>query len=229
MGRECQFETWNHPLELSGETGRFNIYVVVGDPRIGAEHAHVTLMLGHNVEVYSDVDQLLLGRPKPGVILVHQSGEDQSMGAIVRHLAERGIGWPVIVTAVEPAPEEIVAAIKAGALDYLGLPLEPEKLARSLDRVLVEAEERARDRLRLFEARTRVEGLTKREREVLERMAIGNSNKGIARELGISPRTVEIHRANMMIKIRANHATEAIRVWLQANLDSTAEAVDPPN
>jgi DNA-binding CsgD family transcriptional regulator len=62
--------------------------------------------------------------------------------------------------------------------------------------------------------------LSKREREVLELLSLGSSNKIIARELSISPRTVEIHRANMMTKLRAGHAAEAVRLWLQSGLEA---------
>jgi DNA-binding CsgD family transcriptional regulator len=62
--------------------------------------------------------------------------------------------------------------------------------------------------------------LSKREREVLELLALGSSNKLIARELSISPRTVEIHRSNMMTKLRAGHAAEAVRLWLQSGLEA---------
>ena len=60
--------------------------------------------------------------------------------------------------------------------------------------------------------------LSKRERQVLELLARGSSNKLIARELSISPRTVEIHRANMLNKIGANHTSEAIRIAIEASL-----------
>ena len=58
-------------------------------------------------------------------------------------------------------------------------------------------------------------------REVRELLAVGSSNKLIARELGISPRTVEIHRSNMMGKLRAGHSAEAVRFWLEADLETT--------
>ena len=66
--------------------------------------------------------------------------------------------------------------------------------------------------------RSRIDALSVREREVLDWLAMGSSNKAIARELEISPRTVEIHRANMMTKLGANHAAEAVRLKLEANL-----------
>jgi DNA-binding NarL/FixJ family response regulator len=72
--------------------------------------------------------------------------------------------------------------------------------------------------LREAVARSRIERLTPREREVLSGVAGGLSNRAIAEQLAISPRTVEIHRANMLQKIGANHTSEAIRVAIEAAL-----------
>jgi DNA-binding CsgD family transcriptional regulator len=70
----------------------------------------------------------------------------------------------------------------------------------------------------MIEARGRIENLSAREREVLDWLAQGSSNKAIARELQISPRTVEIHRANMMAKLGASHAADAVRLRIEADI-----------
>jgi FixJ family two-component response regulator len=76
----------------------------------------------------------------------------------------------------------------------------------------------------MIEARDRISTLSTREREVLDWLAEGSSNKAIARELDISPRTVEIHRANMMNKLGARHAAEAVRLRLEAKLEPKLRA-----
>ena len=76
----------------------------------------------------------------------------------------------------------------------------------------------------MIEARDRISKLSAREREVLDWLAEGSSNKAIARELEISPRTVEIHRANMMNKLGARHAAEAVRLRLEAKLEPRLRA-----
>jgi two-component system, LuxR family, response regulator FixJ len=75
-------------------------------------------------------------------------------------------------------------------------------------------------RLREVMARSRVQKLTPREREVLAGMADGLSNRLIGDRLAISPRTVEIHRANMLNKLGANHTSEAIRIAVEASITS---------
>ncbi len=72
--------------------------------------------------------------------------------------------------------------------------------------------------LREARARSRVQRLTRREREVLAGVAVGMSNRLIGEQLDISPRTVEIHRANMLTKIGAQHTSEAIRIAIEASL-----------
>jgi len=71
----------------------------------------------------------------------------------------------------------------------------------------------------MIKARTRIANLSTREREVLHWLAEGSSNKAIARELDISPRTFEIHRANMMAKLGAKHAAEAVRLRLESDME----------
>jgi FixJ family two-component response regulator len=202
---------------------RLVIHVVDGDCRSRAEHARLVLALGHHPEVYADLDELLDRLPETGVVLVRQNAAGCDIEALFRRLEEESIWLPVIVAATDPGAAQVVAAIKSGALDFLPLPIAPGHLARSLGRVMDEAAVHGRTRQLLVDARRRVASLSRREREVIEWLSLGCSNKAIARELGISPRTVEIHRANMMVKFGARHAAEAIRVWLQAGLESTIQ------
>lgn len=100
------------------------------------------------------------------------------------------------------------------------MPLDPARLDRCLNGILAEAQVFKEARKRMIEARNRISNLSVREREVLDWLAEGSSNKAIARELDISPRTVEIHRANMMSKLGARHAAEAVRLKLEARMDT---------
>lgn len=215
MGREVQTGTRGGATQA----GRLTIHIVDDDSRARAEHARIVLMLGHHAEVYSSIDELLDQRPESGVILARQRVVGRNTNDLFAHLGEESIWPPVLVADADPTTEQVVEAIRSGALDYLRLPIESGHLARSLSRALAEAEAQGNGRRRQADARRRIGALSRREREVLEWLALGSSNKTIARELGISPRTVEIHRANMMGKLGAKHAAEAIRMWLQADLE----------
>ncbi|MXO59413.1 helix-turn-helix transcriptional regulator [Altererythrobacter salegens] len=205
---------------------RITLHIVDGNMRSRAEQARTAFALGHHAEVYDDLDELLAHPPKSGVLVVRQRTLDQSLSDLLDRLGEYGIWLPVIVCAPEPLLERVVQAIKQGALDYLQLPLEANQLSRSLSTVMREARSHSAARRRLIHARGKVASLSRREREVLEWLSEGSSNKLIARELAISPRTVEIHRANMMTKLGAGHAAEAVRMWIEARLEHSITLPD---
>jgi FixJ family two-component response regulator len=142
------------------------------------------------------------------------------MEALLEQLSEQGIWLPVVAASYSTDVHDAVAAIRGGAFDYLCLPLTAEALGRLVDHAMVEAARHIGARRRLVDARQRIGALSKREREVLDWLSEGCSNKAIARTLEISPRTVEIHRANMMDKLGASHAAEAVRLRLEAGLQS---------
>jgi FixJ family two-component response regulator len=198
------------------------IHFVEPDMRVRADLARATFALGHHAEVYADIEELADHPPRRGVVAVHDTGMPDGVRDILDFLAGRGIWLPLVAMDEAPVTGNVVAAIKAGALDYLVLPLDEPRLAAMLERIGDEARAHAEARRRMVEARGRIGVLSTREREVLDWLARGSSNKTIARELAISPRTVEIHRANMMSKLGAAHSAEAVRLRIEAKLEGTA-------
>ncbi|MGB3379240.1 MAG: LuxR C-terminal-related transcriptional regulator [Allopontixanthobacter sediminis] len=187
--------------------------------RVRAELARSAFALGHHAEVYADLDELTDHMPETGVLVVRDDPLAGGVAAVLARLAEHGHWLPLIATDTTPNPHRIVAAMKAGALDYLPLPLDARRFAASLEQIASDMANHGHARRRMVEARSRIAGLSAREREVLHWLAEGSSNKTIARELDISPRTVEIHRANMMAKLGAKHAAEAVRLRIEADMD----------
>lgn len=183
-----------------------------------AEFAQMSISMGHHCEVYESLADIFAYPPRHGIMVVND--EPAIGGGIVAALAElekHGVWLPVIAVGTMPNPSRIVDAIKAGALDYLTTPVDQARLERSLKRTEAEAERTSTVRRNRVLAQQKLENLSGRESQVLELLAEGSSNKQIARELDISPRTVEIHRANMMAKLGTSHAASAVRLKLEAS------------
>lgn len=200
-------------------TRKATLHFIDSCSRQRAELSRVGFALGHHCEVYGDLSDLSAHPPREGIIIARDTAEEGGVAMILDRLGRLGIWLPLIAVEIQPRPNRIVEAIKSGALDYLALPLDPERFTRCLTRIDKEAEQFGAARRRMIEARDRISTLSTREREVLDWLAEGSSNKAIARELDISPRTVEIHRANMMNKLGARHAADAVRLQLEAKLE----------
>lgn len=131
-----------------------------------------------------------------------------------RRLRDLDAGLPVIVMTGHGDVPLAVEALKAGAIDFIEKPFDDEVLLSAIRSALVR---RARDSerdARIAATRDRLNKLSDREREVLDRLVAGKANKVIAYELGISPRTVEVYRANVMTKMEADSLSDLVRMAL---------------
>ncbi|HYD23468.1 MAG TPA: LuxR C-terminal-related transcriptional regulator [Croceibacterium sp.] len=146
------------------------------------------------------------------------------------HRAENAVAalrarWPevpLVAYSIHPSPEKIVRAMLYGAQDYLEWPFDAHLLDQAFERLAHEAQKgshQATHETVTTAASAQVENLTPREREVLALLVQGMSNKSIGKTLGISPRTVEIHRGNMMRKLHAQSAADAVRIAIYAGVD----------
>lgn len=143
-------------------------------------------------------------------------------------LNARGIDLPMIFITGHGDVPSAVRAMRGGALDFLRKPFDAQALsARVRDALRMDAERRAA-RCRLASIRARAATLSKRERQVFERVAAGQANKSVAIDLGVSERTVEIHRSHVMRKMGAPNLAALVR--LKMALESAAgERVAPPD
>ena len=137
---------------------------------------------------------------------------------LMRRLKARGITIPVIVMTGHADVPLAVEAMKEGALDFIEKPFDDEVLLAAVRAALERQEETAQQGARAAELAARLHSLSDRERQVLELLVAGKANKVIAFELGISPRTVEIYRANVMSKMQAGSLSELVRMALLAGL-----------
>lgn len=135
-------------------------------------------------------------------------------------LNRRKSGLPVIVVTGHGDVPLAVRAMKAGAIDFLEKPFDEELLLSAVGRARAAADQ-ARSQTQTGELAARlIAQLTPRERDVLKQLVAGRSNKVIAYELSISPRTVEIHRAHLMDKMQARSLSDLIRMALAAGFGS---------
>lgn len=138
--------------------------------------------------------------------------------AVQREMAERGVALPVIVLTGHGDVAIAVQAMKGGAVDFLEKPFEKTQLLRALAVGFEQLEQRHAAEASAQEAALRIAALTPREQDVLRGLAEGLPNKTIAYDCGISPRTVEVHRANLMTKLEARSLSEALRLAFAAGL-----------
>lgn len=133
---------------------------------------------------------------------------------LLRKLKSDGITVPVIVMTGHGDVPLAVEAMKLGALDFVEKPFNDDALIASVRSALGEAKRHSVHEEERKEIDARLAQLTARERQVLDGLVGGQPNKVIAHELGISPRTVEIYRANVMTKMQANSLSELVRMAL---------------
>jgi two-component system response regulator FixJ len=125
---------------------------------------------------------------------------------------------PVIILTGHGDVPVAVEAMKGGAVEFLEKPYEKAALVRSIQNAFEQLENQSVSDLRSVEAQSKLTKLTPREREVLECLVDGLTNKAIADVLSISPRTIEIHRSNMMEKLEADSLSAALRIAFVAGV-----------
>jgi len=141
-----------------------------------------------------------------------------SGGDLLRRLRELKLGIPVIVITGRGDVPLAVEAMKIGALDFLEKPFDDEVLLASVRSALNQREQDQRRQGERNEIERRLAALSNRERDVLEGLVSGHANKQIAYDLGISPRTIEIYRANLMTKMQAASLSDLVRMALIAGI-----------
>ncbi len=160
------------------------------------------------------------GTAVPGCVVMDPFVGGVDVAALQERLAAPDIGMPCVIVTGHADIHSAVAAMRRGAIDYIAKPVDEDRLFAALATArhrLKQAQRRAATMRRVNAA---LNMLSTREREVLEGLTRGWSNKEIARRLSISARTVEIHRANLMDKLDANSLSQALRIAFIAQVCS---------
>jgi len=196
------------------------VYLVEKDRRQREEVAAILRACGLTVSAFVAAGPFLdrLAVLAPGCIVIGSGLGADGMMALLGELPVRGCFFPVVAMTPSDDVPAAVRAMKAGATDVVVRPIRPEELSVAVLGALATL---ARARHRQSNAgalRVRLALLTRRERQVMEGMVRGEVNKSIANQLGISPRTVEVHRARVMEKLACRSLPEIVRFALQAGL-----------
>jgi two-component system response regulator FixJ len=195
------------------------IVFVVDDDRAMRDSLRWLLeSIGLSVRTYATAADFLSDHDpaQPGCLVLDVRMPGMSGLDLQTELAKRGSELPTIVVTGHAEVAMAVRAVKAGALDFIEKPFSDQLL---LDRVrqALEIDRQSREvRVRREDARRRLASLSAREREVLTLVAAGKANKEIAAALGLSPKTVEVHRAHVMSKMAVDSLAELIQVAILA-------------
>lgn len=194
------------------------IYVIDDDAAMRASLAFLLEAAGMKVRTFESAQQFLgdIDRLMPGCIVTDVRMPEVSGLDLLRGLREREVIHPVIVITGHGDVPLAVEAMRAGAANFIEKPFAEEDLLHAIRSALADGEQTLQDREERERLRAVLDGLSPRERDVLQGVIDGKLNKVIAHELGISPRTVEVYRANMMLKTGAKGLSDLVRTVILA-------------
>lgn len=167
----------------------------------------------HTIKSYASAQEFLdTYDQRPGCLLLDVRMPEINGLALQQIMQERDIRLPVIILTGHGDVPMAVSAMKNGALDFLEKPFDDDVLLKLVDKGMQEAEQRFSEQSQELELREFYDTLSRREREVMELVVAGNSNREIAETLGISPKTVEVHRSRVMSKMRAENLAQLVQM-----------------
>ena len=197
------------------------IYVVDDDEAVRDSLRWLIASVDLHVETYASANEFLdtFEPGQPGCLLVDVRMPGMSGLELQRHLAGRAADLPVIIITGHGDVQMAVNAMKAGAFDFVEKPFNDQPLLNLVQRAVEHSYENAREHARRDQIRDGLEKLTFRERQIMDMIVAGESNKNIAIGLQITPKTVEAHRAKVMVKMQATSLADLIKRIISLNAD----------
>lgn len=192
------------------------VHVIDDDAAVRQSLAFLLSTAGFAVRVHESAAGFLAALPttKAGCIVTDVRMPEMDGIELQRRLRMSKVAVPVIVITGHGDVALAVEAMKAGAVDFIEKPFDDEVLVGAIRSALARRAEDAKGEARAAEVRGRLQLLSSREREVMDGLVAGKANKIIAHDLGISPRTVEVYRANLMTKMQADSLSDLVRMVL---------------
>lgn len=197
------------------------IHIVDDEEPVRKSLAFLLTMSGHAARVHESATAFLgvAAGLRNACLITDLRMPDMSGVELLRRLNEAGHMLPAIVITGHGDVPMAVEAMKAGALDFIEKPFSESVLLEAIARAVAQLDKQPREGASAADIRRRLEQLSERERQVMKRIVAGLPNKTIAYELDISPRTVEVHRANVMMKMQAKNLPELVRMVLTTEDD----------
>ena len=201
-------------------TGGFRICVVDDDEAVRDSLQALLESRGHSVKTFATAADFLAGDPdgQPDCAIVDLQMPGMDGMTLLSRLKASGAPFPVIMVTGHGDVARAVQAMKAGAADFIEKPYANDAILNVIRQVVDRSAIADSSGQQRAGALARIASLTPREHEVLERLVAGHPNKIIAYQLGISPRTVEIHRANLVKKMQADSLSHLVRLALAAGI-----------
>lgn len=215
-------------------SGRQTVHVVDDDPDVLRSLGQLLLAAGFDPVLYETPFALLeaVDRLADGCVLLDVRMPRMDGLQVQERLHELGSRSPVIFITGQGKIPMVVRAMKCGAVDFIEKPFDDDRLLSSIRSALALAARRNRHQATI-EAAQRIATLSRRERQVLDGLMAGQANKALARDFGLSVRTVEVHRARMLERLGTRSLAEAIRLAVIATLGpreaAAASRKSPPD
>lgn len=194
----------------------YTIYIVEDDPSVRDSLGLLLGIRGHSVALFADAESLLNAyRPDwCGCLLIDIRMPGMDGLALQKHLLETGCRMPVIVMTGHGDVVSARDAFRAQAVDFLEKPIDQNKLMNAIDEAFARLKLSEQEEDQRIGLERMLSSLTPREREVMDLVVAGRHNREIAESLGISARTVEVHKARMMTKLKADGVSQLVRISL---------------
>jgi two-component system, LuxR family, response regulator FixJ len=200
------------------------VHLVDDDEAIRHSASFMLRLAGYRVQTHPDGVSFLakLDDLESGCVLLDVQMPQMNGLAVQKALNERGCEMPIIVLTGHGDVSVAVQAMKAGAVNFVEKPYEKQVLLQAINEGFEHLDSLHQGAVQKAEAEKRLAHLSPRERDILDGLVDGLTNKGISNSLDISPRTVEIHRANMMDKLGVDSLSAALRIAFAAGLGASS-------